>query len=171
MLFLNAMDLKNVRNFHDRINKVFHFSLALPLVPVGFIFLEYKHNNWVPPFADHTILYIVCLVSAIVVAIFVFTNYRNSLVSVRDEPTLKGKFARLYAEYKKLYLGSLVASVLLAFGYYLTGSVYLIGTYLVFLFALSLLRPYYERYNRDLKLDGETAKSVRKMSLSFDQEE
>jgi hypothetical protein len=164
------MNLRDIRDFHERINKVFHFSLALPIVPVGFIFLEYKHNNWIPPFAENTVINIVCLVSGILVATFVYIQYRNNLVHARDEPTLSGKFNQLYTIYRRFYLGSLLASVLLALGYYLTGSVYLIGGYLILLFALSLLRPYYERYNRDLYLDGETAKAVRRMSLSFDQE-
>jgi len=163
------MEFTNVRNFHERINLWFHSSLALPLLPIGFIFLEANHNNWKPSYPGNSLILIISLVAAVLIAVYAYQRYRNSLQRVRDQDRLADQFAGLFREYRKLYLASMLSSLLLAAGYYFTASPYLIGTYVILLFSLSLLRPYYERYNRDLQLDDQTAKAVRKMSLSFEE--
>ncbi len=164
------MDFKDIRNFHERINLLFHFSLALPLVPIGFIFLESNHNNWVPPMPGNLPVLILSMALALIIFISAYLSYRRNLPVVREMPVQKDRFNALFREYRKLYLANLAASTALAVGYYLTTSPYLVGAYLVLLFSLSLLRPYYERYSRDLMLDDETAKAVRRMDLVFQEE-
>ena len=165
------MAFKNIRNFHERVNTIFHLALAVPLLPMGYIYLEMNHNDWHPSMQNSTMVYASSLISALLVAAFVFTHYRGNLERVRELPTLEEKFNALFREYRKFYLGILLANLLLAMGYYLTGWNVLIGCYVFLLFGLSLWRPYYERYCRDLQLDDETAKKVRKLSLSFESNE
>ena len=161
------MEFKSVKQFHERINMIFNISIALPLLPMGFIFLELNHNEWMPSMQGNMLIMGLCLVSALLVVLFAYTHYRGNLELVREKNGLSEQFSALFGEYRKLYLLSLLAGTLLGVGYYLTGSEYIIGTYVVLLFALSLFRPYYERYNRDLHLTGDIAKEVRRMTLSF----
>ncbi len=164
------MGFKNIRTFHEKVNNIFHLTLALPLLPMGYIFLESNHNGWQPPMAQHQLVIIFSILSALLVAGFIYAHFRGNLEKVREEDGLTSQFSALFKEYRKLYLGSLVASLLLALGYYLTGSDYVIGTYVVLLFALSLIRPYKDHYIRDLQLTKDVAMEVRKMTLQLDED-
>ncbi|MCA6075230.1 hypothetical protein [Fulvivirga sedimenti] len=164
------MGFKNIRNFHEKVNNIFHLTLALPLLPMGYIFLESNHDDFEPPLGENQLLVIASIISALLVTAFAYTHYQGNLEKVREEDGLAAQFRALYSQYQKLYLGNLAASLLLVVGYYLTGSDYVIGTYVLHLFTLSLIRPYYDRYSRDLKLSKEDALAVRKMTLAFEED-
>ena len=59
-------------------------------------------------------------------------------------------------------------AIILALGYYFTGAGLLIGAYVIQLFVLSIMRPYPDRYVKDLQLSKEDAKLVRSRELKFE---
>lgn len=146
---------------------VFHLSLAVPILPMGFLYLESKHNDWSPVMQHDTRVYISCFIAAIILLAYAYSTYRKNVMIVQERSSVKDRFTDILPVYQKLYLGNLLAALLLCVGYYLTGAGLLIGTYLIQLFALSFLRPYADRYIRDLKLSKEEAKLVRKKTLIF----
>ena len=86
---------------------------------------------------------------------------------VREKDNTSDKFLEIFPVYRNFYVGSLAVALVLSAGYYFTGAPLLIGTYLVELFGLSLMRPAPGRYIRDLQLSKTEARLVRKKELTF----
>lgn len=159
--------MKNIREFHDRINKVFHISLALPLLPMGFLYLESQHDGWEGQLQSNQLVIYACFAAAVLLLAFVMTNFKNNVLQIRELDSTKEKFERLFPVYRQLYLGGLGVALTLTIGYYFTGAGLLIGAYVFQLFGLSIMRPYPDRYVRDLHLPKKEAKLVRSKELQF----
>lgn len=159
--------MKDVREYHDKLNSFFHLTLALPLVPMGFLYLEISHRGWTPMFDHDPWVTYSCLASAVLTLIWNYTNYRKHVLAVRNVEGTTEKFLTMFPVYRNLYLVNLAVALILTIGYYFTGSGPLIGSYVLQLFFLSFLRPYADRYINDLQLTADEAKRVRKRELSF----
>ena len=146
---------------------MFHLTLAAPLVLMGYFYLEAKHEDWEAQMQGNDFVILSCFAASVLLMAFVFLTYRKSVMQVRERDNTNDKFQEIFPVYRNFYIGSLAVALLLSAGYYFTGAPLLIGTYLVELFGLSLMRPAPGRYIRDLQLSKAEARLVRKKELTF----
>lgn len=152
------VDFKNFEEYQSKLGLVFHGTLAVPLLPFAFIFLEIKNRGYQgliePGMMANVINYAVALVSGLLVAQG-FTMLKRKVAEAEEMKTLKEKLQLYYSAAVPLYILVGFACLLLAMALWVTTGGVIVVAFVIVLFVMSLNRPTPARYTKILKLSKE----------------
>ncbi|QSE97191.1 hypothetical protein [Fulvivirga lutea] len=155
---MRKVNFKSPEEFHTKLGLFFSTTIALPLLPFVWLYLEIKHSEfsgWLEAgMLTHVMGYLVPVISGLLVikGHQIFKSKKNIATS---ENKLIDKLGVYYNGITTYYLFVSLAALLLAGGLYLSAKGILIVSYVILLFLMSFFRPTPKRYCKDLSLEGE----------------
>ncbi|MEQ8928092.1 MAG: hypothetical protein RLO81_19905 [Fulvivirga sp.] len=149
------VNFKSPEEFHTKLGMFFSLTIALPLLPFVWLYLEIKHNEFsgfLQGGLYSLLLGYVCPILAGLLVIRGFGIYKSGNEISKEASGLKEKLVSYYTSVSTFYVYVAVASILLASGLYLSAKGVLIVSYVILLFVMSFFRPTPKRYCKDLDL-------------------
>ncbi len=148
-------DFNSPQEFHSKLGLVFNATMALPLLPFVFLFLEIKNNAYTgfiePGLPMLAISYGIPILSGLLV-VKGFKLVESTRRCAAENEDLKEKLSVYYPGLSKLYILVGAACGIMSIGLWLTSSGVIIVAYVILLFTMSFYRPTPRRYVKDLHL-------------------
>ncbi len=156
--------LKSWRDFHHRINLVYHGIIAVSLIPFALVFLDIDSSeDAVSQLEGQTeiIVIIILLVTVATSCYRVWKNVKVQYAAIDSNLDIKKRLVPYFniqiKRYMQLELGAIVSLV----GLWLTTNYVFAVAYLLVLVQFSLLRPSQDKVIRDLQLDKADREKLR----------
>ena len=156
--------LKSWRDFHNRINLVYHAIIAVSLIPFALVFLDIDSGEDAASQLEGLteIAVIVILLVTVFMACFqVWRNVRGHYETIHQDWNIKKRLIVYFNFQIKRYMQLEVGAIVSLVGLWLTTNYVFAIAYLLVLVQFSLLRPSMDKVIRDLRLNKEEREKLR----------
>lgn len=150
--------MPNFENGEEYFHKLyirFNGSIAVTLLPMGWLLLQLQAGRLLPISDNLTISWLLTgLILSVSVYIFFFAkkSFEDSCQAIAANESLRTKLNLYFSTSNRKFLIFLFAKLLTAIGFFLTASKLFIVGYIIGLILLSLKRPSLSSFLEDLKL-------------------
>ena len=135
------MSFNSPESFLEKLNKWFNGLIALPLLAVGYGYLE-LYSGGIKGLIEIDIYITAAIITVLIVyAIIVTRNYKKEIKLISKDVTLLAKLESYFVLSKQFYIKIFVISMVAVLGLYVAGSIAYAGFYAFLLFLLSIYRP------------------------------
>ncbi len=155
---MKKVTFRTPEEFHNKLSLIFNTSIALPLLPFVWLFLEIKNREFKGVIDGGILTTLISYGIPLISGLIVLRGFKLVEIQRKKATQLEGlsdKLSLYYEGLSKWYMLVGVASALMAFGLWLTTSGVIIIAYVILLFTMSLYRPTPRRYIKDLGLTSE----------------
>jgi len=142
---------KTWKDYHHRLNLIFHAIVAVTMLPFVWLFLEIDTDRRTGMLIDPVLIGLFIAVCASL-ATTSFIYKKRQLTEAVHQPSLRQKlvaYQRILVVYYMLLEGAAIFATL---AFYLTANYLFVVVYIFILFVFSLGRPHLERTCRELYL-------------------
>ena len=160
--------LKSWRDFHNRINLVYHAIIAVSLIPFALVFLDIDSGeDSVSQLEGQTeiIVIIILLVTVFTTSFRVWRNVKEKYETISQDWNIKKRLIIYFNFQIKRYMQLEVGAVISLVGLWLTTNYAFVVAYLLVLVQFSLIRPSQDKVIRDLKLSKADREKLRSDEL------
>lgn len=158
------MNFNSPEAFIEKLNNWFNGLIALPLLAVGYGYLEI-YTGGLQGVIDIDIYFTAFIICALLIyGVVVTRNYKNQIKNIKVDDTLLSKLQIYFTVSKSFYTKIFIVSLLTVLGLYITGSTAYAGFYAFLLFLLSIYRPSLLSVATKLGMKGEERKEFVKNS-------
>lgn len=135
------MNFNSPESFIEKLNSWFNGLIAMPLLAVGYGYLEIFTGGLQGLFnMDIYVTSAIILILGIF-AIVVTRNYKKGIKDIPVEDDILSRLTAYYIVSKSYYIKIFIISLIAVLGLYLSGSIAYAGFYAFLLFLLSIYRP------------------------------
>ncbi|MDH5597503.1 MAG: hypothetical protein OEY34_00170 [Cyclobacteriaceae bacterium] len=166
------MKFTNPEEFFIKINQTYHLLLSGPLIIFVLLFLEKGESDWrIRIGGEYLKLFtVITPVLAILLLVYAIVVTRKSNRNIDSTLNLKDKLIQFNSHFKTEQFLFFLSGIVSMGGLYFTGSKFCIMSYLLVLFAASILRPSTDRLKKSLRL-SKIQHEILLKKLSFDSEQ
>ncbi len=161
------MNFNTAESFLEKINQWFNGLIGLPLLAVGYGYLEIFTGGIKGLFEVNTYITMSVITLLLIYAVLVTRAHKKLISSIAIDDSLKTKLATFFIISKQYYTKIFVVSMIAVVGLYSTGSVAYAGFYAFLLFLLSIYRPSLLTVATKLGMKGEERKAFVKNSKTI----
>lgn len=141
--------------FLEKLNNWFNGLIALPLLAIGYGYLEIFSGGLIGLFVMDIYITIAIITLLLVYAILITRAYKKNISDISTDDPLAMRIETYFMVSKFFYMKIFVVSMIAVVGLYITGSVTYAGFYAFLLFLLSIYRPSLLTIANKLRLKGE----------------
>lgn len=161
------MKFNSPDEFIEKLNNWFNGLIALPLVAVGYGYLEIFTGGLqgITEIDTYINLFIIGILLAY--AVVVTRTYKIKIKDINGDGTLFSKLETYFIISKSFYIKIFSISLITVLGLYISGSIAYAGSYAFLLFLLSIYRPSLLTVATKLGMKGEERKAFVKNSKTI----
>lgn len=158
------MNFNSPEAFIEKLNNWFNGLIALPLLAVGYGYLEI-YTGGLQGIMEIDIYATAFIISVLLIYSVVITRtFKSQIKDITVDDTLLSKLQTYFAISKSFYIKIFLISLFAVLGLYITGSISYAGFYAFLLFLLSIYRPSLLTVATKLGMKGEERKAFVKNS-------
>lgn len=160
--------LKSWRDFHNRINLVYHAIIAVSLVPFALVFVDIDSGeDSVSQLEGQTeiIVIIILLLSIFTTCLQVWRKAKEQYETIDQSWNIKKRLIVYFNFQIKRYMQLEIGAIISLVGLWLTTNYVFVIAYLMVLVQFSLLRPSQDKVIRDLQFNKEDREKLRSEEL------
>ncbi len=135
------MNFNSPESFLEKLNNWFNGLIALPLLAVGFGYLELFSGGIKGLIKINIYITVVVITVLIIYAVAVTWHYKKQIKKIASDDALLVRLESYFILSKQFYIKIFAVSMVAVLGLYVTGSVAYAGFYAFLLFLLSIYRP------------------------------
>lgn len=149
------MNFSSPEIFLEKLNNWFNGLIALPLLAIGYGYLEIFSGGLTGLFVMDSYIIVAIITLLLGYAVFITRSYKKVISSISANDPLALRIETYFIVSKIFYVKIFVVSMIAVVGLYITGSVAYAGFYAFLLFLLSIFRPSLLTVANKLGLKGE----------------
>ncbi len=156
--------LKSWRDFHHRINLVYHAIIAISLIPFALVFLDIDSGgDSISQLEGNTeiVVILILLVTVFMTCFRVWKNVKEKYEAIDPGLDIKKRIIIYFNFQIKRYMQLEAGAVVSLVGLWLTTNYVFVIAYLLVLVQFSLLRPSQDKFIRDLRLSKDERERLR----------
>lgn len=140
--------------FYNRLNLWFNGTVAVSIIPFGFVFLDTQGEFPSPALVDESATQALQIGIALLTAVLIWLglNYSKKQLALIDDEAIADKLQSYLSIKIKSFFILEIGAVLAVVGLYLTKDHLFTGLYLVVMFVFSLARPTFEKIAADIRV-------------------
>lgn len=158
------MSFNSAEIFIEKLNYWFNGLIALPLLAVGYGYLEIYSGGITGLIEAHIYITSAIITLLLIYAVFVTLGYKKLIKMISREDSLLTRLETYFVLSKQFYAKIFVISMVTVVGLYVSGSIFYAGFYAFLLFLLSIYRPSLLMVATKLGMKGEERKAFIKNS-------
>jgi len=153
------MDFNSPESFLEKLNNWFNGLIAIPLLAIGYGYLEIFSGGINGFIVVNIYLSIVIISMLVIYSIITTRNYKKSIGLIPKEGAMLERLSIYFTASKQFYIKIFIVSLIAVLGLYITGSITYAGFYAFLLFLLSIYRPSLLTVATKLGMKGEERKA------------
>ena len=153
------MDFNSPESFIEKLNNWFNGLIALPLLAVGYGYLEIFSGGITGFIEVNIYIHVVIISMLIIYSVITTRNYKKSIGLIPKEISMLDKLSSYFTASKQFYIKIFIVAMIAVIGLYITGSIAYAGFYAFLLFLLSIYRPSLLTVATKLGMKGEERKA------------
>ncbi len=160
--------LKSWRDFHNRINLVYHAIIAVSLIPFALVFLDIDSGEDSASQLEGPTeigVMVILLATVFMTCFRVWKNAKEKYATIDQDWNIKKRLIVYFNFQIKRYMQLEVGAIVSLVGLWLTTNYAFAIAYLLVLVQFSLLRPSQDKVIRDLKLNKAEREKLRSDEL------
>ncbi len=135
------MNFNSPETFIEKLNNWFNGLIALPLLAVGFGYLE-LFSGGITGLIEIDIYITAAIITVLIIyAVVVTRDFKKQIKMISKDESLLAKLENYFVLSKQFYIKIFVISMVAVIGLYVVGSISYAGFYAFLLFLLSIYRP------------------------------
>ena len=149
------MNFNSPESFLEKLNNWFNGFIALPLLAVGYGYLEIFSGGLVGLYPIDIYVTLAIIALLLISAVYITYTYKLLIRGIGSDDPLALRIATYFDVSKLFFLRIFIIAMLAVIGLYITGSIAYAGFYAFLLFLLSIYRPSLLTVANKLGLKGE----------------
>ena len=153
------MDFNSPESFIEKLNTWFNGLIALPLLAVGYGYLEIFSGGIEGLISVNIYISLVIISLLVIYSVIITIQYKKSIGLIPREDTMFERLSIYFTVSRQFYIKIFIISMIAVMGLYITGSIPFAGFYAFLIFLLSIYRPSLLTVATKLGLKGEERKA------------